>query len=135
MPHPFLSSEWITDARAIREKYADEVPEVDADLKINIVVSDVPFEEGVVECHLDTTSGVTEFELELLDDADVTVSTDYETAQALFVDQDPAIAMQAFMNGKVQVEGDMMKLMGMQMAMPTNEFTAKIDEEIKAITE
>ena len=32
-----------------------------------------------------------------LDDADVTVTTDYETAKALFVEQDAAAGMQAFM--------------------------------------
>ena len=65
----------------------------------------------------------------------MTVTTDYETAKALFVDQDPAVAMQSFMNGKIKVQGDMMKLMAMQTSLPSNDFTEKIAQEIKDITE
>lgn len=134
MSHPFLSEEWMSAARAIREKYADQVPEVEADLRINQVIQDVPFGDGEVESYLDTSSGQVVMELGALDEPDVTITTDYETARALFVDQDPAVAMQAFMNGKVKVQGDMMKLMAMQTALPSNEFSEKIAQEIKDIT-
>jgi putative sterol carrier protein len=70
-----------------------------------------------------------------LDEPDVTVTTDYATAKAIFVDQDAAAGMQAFMTGKVQVQGDMMKLMAMQTAMPSDEASRQIADEIKAITE
>lgn len=135
MAYPFLSQEWMDAARAIREKYADEVPAVDADLRINVAVTDVPFDDEIVNAYLDTTSGAVVMELGHLDDADVTVTTDYPTAQALFVDQDPAIAMQAFMNGQVKVQGDMMKLMAMQTSLPSNEASEQIAQEIKDITE
>ena len=134
MPHPFLSQEWMDAARAIREQHADEVPEVDADLRINLAVTEVPFEDEVVNAYLDTSSGAVVMELGQLDEPDVTVTTDYPTAQALFVDQDPTIAMQAFMNGKVKVQGDMMKLMALQTSLPTNEFSEKIAQQIKDIT-
>ncbi|MEM9748114.1 MAG: SCP2 sterol-binding domain-containing protein, partial [Actinomycetota bacterium] len=99
-------------------------------------VFDVPFRDGEVEAHLDTSSGRVEMELGHLDDPDVTVTTDYETAKALFVFQDPAIAMQAFMNGKVKVVGDMMKLMAMQPAIQGADETAEqVADEIKQITE
>ena len=42
--------------------------------------------------------------------------------------------MQAFLGGKITVQGDMMKLMAMQVAMPTDEASQQIAEEIKAIT-
>ncbi len=135
MAYPFLSQEWMDAARAIRAQYADEVPEVDADLRINVAVTEVPFDDEVVHAFLDTTSGAVAMELGALDEPDVTVTTDYPTAQALFVDQDPTIAMQAFMTGRVKVQGDMMKLMAMQTAIPTNEFSEKIAQEIKDITE
>ena len=135
MAHRFLSDEWMDAARGIREKYADEVPTVDADLRINQVVTDVPFGDDTVHSYLDTSSGSVVMELGELDDPDVTVTTDYATAQALFVDQDPAVAMQAFMNGRVKVQGDMMKLMAMQTSLPANEFSEKIAQEIKDITE
>ncbi len=125
-------------ARAIRAKYADQVPEVEADLRINQIVTDVPFEHAggdVVESHFDSTSGTVMMELGLLDDPDVTVTTDYDTAKAIFVEQDPAMVMQSFMNGLIKVQGDLMKLMAMQTSLPSNEFTEKISEEIREITE
>ena len=39
----------------------------------------------------------------------------------MIVDQDPAAAMQAFMAGKIKVQGDMMKLMAVQAAVADNE--------------
>lgn len=136
MAHPFLSDEWMTAAREIRARYADDAPDIEVELRINIGVFDVPFRDGEVEAHLDTSSGRVEMELGHLDDPDVTVTTDYETAKALFVFQDPAIAMQAFMNGKVKVVGDMMKLMAMQPAIQGADETAEqVADEIKQITE
>jgi len=134
MTHPFLSEEWMNEARAIREKYADQVPEVSAVIKMNQVVTDVPFGDGEVRSYLDTSSGAVTMELGELDDADVTVTTDYDTAKALFVDQNQEVAMQAFMTGKIKVQGDMMKMMQMQTAIPSNDFSEKIADEIKAIT-
>ena len=66
---------------------------------------------------------------------DATITTDYVTAKALFVDGDQAVAMQAFMAGKIKVQGDMMKIMAMQTAMPQDELSKQIADEIKAITD
>ena len=134
MTYAFLSDEWMDAARAIREKYADEVPEATMSIRINQVIVDVPFGDGQVNSYLDTSSGAVVMELGELDDADATITTDYATAQALFVEQDQAVAMQAFMQGRIKVQGDMMKMMAMQTALPSNEFSDKIAAEIKAIT-
>jgi putative sterol carrier protein len=134
MTHPFLSDEWIAASKEIREKYADEVPPVTASIRINQVVTDVPFGDGEVKSYIDTSSGQMVMDLGELDAPDATVTTDYATAKALFVDQDQAASMQAFMSGKIKVQGDMMKLMAMQTAIPSNETTDKIAEEIKSIT-
>lgn len=133
--HPFLSDEWMDAARAIRARHADQAPEIDADLRINIVVIEVPFRDGEVKAYLDTSAGRTELELGELDEPDVTVTTDYATAQAIFVDQDPTVAMQSFMSGKVKVQGDMMKLMAMQTVVdPEDERAQLVADEIAAIT-
>ncbi len=134
MTHQFLSEEWMTEAKSIREKYADQVPAVTAVIRINQVVTDVPFGDGEVRSYIDTSDGAMSMELGELPDADATITTDYDTAKALFVDQDQAATMQAFMSGKIKVQGDMMKIMSMQTAIPSNETTDKISEEIKAIT-
>ena len=134
MTHRFLSEEWMTAAKEIRERYADEIPEITSVIKINQVITDVPFGDGEVQSHLDTSSGHLTMELGLLDDADATITTDYDTARALFVDADQAAAMQAFMSGKVKVQGDMMKMMALQTVQPESDLTRQVAEEIRSIT-
>jgi hypothetical protein len=135
MPHPFLSEEWMAAARDIRATYEGQVPAVTQSIRINQVVTDVPFGEGTIHSYLDTSSGEVVMELGELEAADATITTDYATAKAIFVDGDQAVAMQAFMGGKIKVQGDMMKLMAMQTAMPNDAISQQIAEEIRAITE
>lgn len=132
--HPFLSDEWFEAAEALREKYADQLPEPVLEIRINQVITDVPFGDGTVEAYLDTSSGATQFVLGSVDEPDAVVTTDYETARIMIIDQDPALAMQAFMEGRVRVQGDMMKLMAAQAAQPTNEAAMQLAGEIRAIT-
>jgi putative sterol carrier protein len=69
-----------------------------------------------------------------LDSPDLTVTTDYATARAIFLEQDPQAGMQAFLSGKVKVEGDMTKMMQMQIAMPKDDLAEQVAAEIMAIT-
>ena len=135
MPHPFLSDEWMDAAKAIRAKYEGQTPKITAVIRINQVVTDVPFGEGTIKTFIDTSSGDMVTDLGALEGPDATVTTDWATARAMFAMGDQAAAMQAFMSGKVKVEGDMMKIMSMQMAVPQTDVTLKIAEEIKSITE
>lgn len=134
MSHQFLSEAWVAAAREIREKYKDEAPMISISIKINQVVTDVPFGDGTVKSYMDTSSGEMVMELGELPDADATVTTDYATAKAIFVNQDQAAGMQAFMSGKIKVAGDMMKVMGMQTAIPQTDITKVVADEIKSIT-
>ena len=134
MPSPFLSEQWMTEAKAIRAKYEGKTGKVTASVRVNQVITDVPFGDGTINSFIDTSSGDMVMDLGSLDSPDVTVTTDYATAKKLFVDQDAAAAMQAFMGGKVKVQGDMMKMMALQTAMPTDEASRAIAEEIKTIT-
>jgi len=70
-----------------------------------------------------------------LDKVDATLTTDYATARTIFVEQDPQKAMEAFLMGKVKVDGDMLKLMAMQTAIPQTELGLVVAEEIRTITE
>lgn len=134
MSFPFLSDEWMNAARTIREKYADQATKPTASIRMNQVITDVPFGDGTVKSFLDTSSGEIVMDLGELEAADVTVTTDYATARAVFVDQDQAASMQAFMSGKIKVQGDMMKMMQMQTGMPQDDVAKQIAEEIKGIT-
>ena len=133
MPHPFLSDEWLDEAKAIRDKYAGQGAAMAHKIKMNQVITAVPFGDGEVKLHMDTSDGELVMEKGHLDDADVTITTDYDTARKIFVDQDPQAGMQAFMSGKIKVQGDMMKLMQMQ-GTPPDETAKKVAEEIKDIT-
>ncbi len=135
MSHAFLSDEWISAAREIRESHGADSQPVTASIRINLVVNGAPFGDGTVHSYLDTSSGDVVMDLGRLEDPDVTITTDYVTAKSLFVDQDPAAGMQAFMAGKVVVQGDMMKLMSLQGALAANPAADKISEEIRAMTE
>ncbi len=131
----FLTDEWIAAARELREKYADRMPQVTIEVKINQVITDVPFGEGTVNAYIDSSDGNLDLELGELGEPDVTLTTDYDTAKSMIVDQDPAVVMQSFMAGKIKVQGDMMKLMAMQTAVPPNEASAELAAELQAITE
>ncbi len=130
----FLSDEWMVAAREIRGRYESDLPEVTVTVRINQVITDVPFGEGTIHAYVDTSEGGVTLELGELDEADAVLVVDYHTAHAMIVEQDPAVVMQSFLAGRIKVQGDMMKLMAMQTAMPSNEFSLQVAEEIKAIT-
>jgi putative sterol carrier protein len=131
--HPFLSDEWMEEAKKIREEYRGKTQAPAHKVKMNQIVTDVPFGEGTIEAHMDTSSGDMEMDKGHIDDAEVTVTVDYATAKAIFVDQNPQAGMQAFMAGKIKVQGDMTKLMAMGQAAP-DPAAAEIAARIKEIT-
>jgi putative sterol carrier protein len=117
--YTFLSDEWMAAARRIRDKHLSKTTGLIPDsvsVRMNQVITDVPFGEGVIDAHIDSSSGSLSLDVGHLDDPDVTVTVDYVTAKALFVDQDMSIAMQAFMSGKIRVDGDLAKLLALQAA-------------------
>ncbi|MGA1706978.1 MAG: SCP2 sterol-binding domain-containing protein, partial [Candidatus Nanopelagicaceae bacterium] len=95
----------------------------------------VPFGDGELPAHIDTSSGDVDLELGHLDEPDATITLSYETARALLVERDPAKVMQAFMSGGIQVDVDLMKVMAMQASTPQDELALQVAEEILAITD
>ena len=133
--YPFLSDEWMDEAKKIREEYRGKTQPVAHKVKMNQVITDVPFGSGTVDAHMDTSSGEMEMELGHIEGADVKVTLDYATAKAIFVDGNPQAGMQAFMAGKIKVEGDMTKLMAMQQGGGNDPAAAEIGNKIKEMTE
>jgi putative sterol carrier protein len=132
--HPFLSDAWFDAVGEIRAKYEGQIPEPPAKIKMNQLVTESPFgEDGITKIFIDTTGGEMVMERGEVEGADVTMTVDYATAKAIIVDQDQAAAMQAFMTGKIKVTGDMMKLMAMNAAPPTD-IAQQVAADIKAIT-
>jgi hypothetical protein len=132
--HEFLSDGWFTAAKAITDKYAADIPPTAVAVKMNQVVTGSPFGDDI-KISVDTSSGHLHLEKGEHDKPDVTLTLDYDTARQLFVDQDQAAVMQAFMTGKIKVQGDMAKLMAMQAgnAVP-NEAAKSAADELKSMT-
>jgi putative sterol carrier protein len=136
--YAFLSPEWIEAARHIRDEgltaLNDEgVGSITTEVRMNLVVEEVPFESGTLDAHVDTSLGVLEIDLGHLDGHDVKVSLDYATAKAILIDGDSQAGMQAFMAGRLRVEGDMSKLLAFQSA-PPSERQVEFAEKIRSIT-
>jgi hypothetical protein len=111
--YPFLSDEWFVEARRVLEDDGVQVPE-GAAVRLNAVVTDTPFGADRL-LHVVIGGGAADWDHGLLDDADLTITTDYTTARDLFIAGEPAGALQALMEGKLKLQGDLTKLMG-QMA-------------------
>ena len=132
--YPFLSPEWVDAAKSIREDYRGKIPPTTHVMRLNQVITEVPFGDGTINAHVDTTTGELEMELGHLEGPDLQVTLDYATAKAIFVEGSPQAGMQAFMAGKIKVEGDVTKLMAMQ-ANPPDPTTVELAGRIKEITE
>jgi putative sterol carrier protein len=134
MPYKFLTDEWVAEAKKIREEFAGQGNPPAHAVRMNQVITDVPFGDGTINAYVDTSGGSLEMELGQLENPDLTVTLDYATAKAILVDGNPQAGMQAFMAGKIKVQGDMTKLMAMQQG-PPDPTAEQVAAKIKEITE
>ena len=129
MPYPFLSDDWLTAAKAIREEAGDIGPPGGEDIKLNVTVVEGPM--GDTEIHL--ANGV--FDRGHVDDAPTKATVPYDVARQLFVDGNPQAAMQAFMNGQLRIEGDISKIMAVQgAAMSPSPEQQQLQQKLRDIT-
>jgi hypothetical protein len=112
--HPFLSDDWFTAVREIVDAQELEIPP-HAALTMNLVVTDTPFGEDRL-LHIGARDGHADWGAGHSAEADLTLTTDYVTARDIFMSRNPQAGMQAFMEGKVKVQGDLTKLMAAQAA-------------------
>ena len=126
--HTFLSDDWFTAMDALRAEVGDpEVAPAMKDLKLNIVVTGGP--EGDREVHLDAG----QFRPGAVDGAPTKLIVPFDVARSIFIDGNQQAAMQAFMTGKVRVEGDISRVMAMQTA-GTSPSQQAFQDRLKAIT-
>ena len=130
--HPFLSDDWFTAVREIVDARELEIPP-HAALTMNLVVTDTPFGEDRL-LHIGAKDGHADWGAGHATDADLTLTTDYVTARDIFLSRNPQAGMQAFMEGKVKVQGDLAKLMAAQAA-GTGPGAPGLADALTAITE
>jgi SCP-2 sterol transfer family len=129
MGHKFLSDAWFEAADKIFDEISPPVPEIVKNLVINFRIKGGP--DGDVDMRMDggrmLKGGSTT--------APTTVSVPYEVASKMMVDQDPNAAMQAFMSGQIQVEGDMSRIMMLQAAGPPSAESLEVQKRVREMTD
>jgi len=127
MPYQFLSDEWFQEV--------DRLIAAAGDLKI-------PDAMKAVEVNVTVTSPGGNTELFMKDglftrghqpSAPTKLTIESALARKIFVDGDAAAGVQAFLEGKMQVEGDLAKLVAMQTVEPSEPQKA-LTKKIAAIT-
>ncbi len=131
--YAFLSDDWVIEARKIREEFDGQGATMPHQIRMNLVITDVPFSAEPVDAHMDSSDGQLKLDLGHIDPVDLKVTLDYGTAKSILVEGNPQVGMQAFMAGKVKVEGDMAKLMAMQ-ATPPDATAQQVAQRLREIT-
>ncbi len=132
--YEFLSSQWLEEFHAVSARLGADQIGIEPAVKLNQVVSGCPFQAEPLRAYLSTVSGYLEIGIGEIENPDLTVALDYETAKLLFVDLDPRRAVEAFLGGKVLVTGDMTKLLGLAQALASRGPGDPLGEALKAIT-
>jgi SCP-2 sterol transfer family len=130
--YPFLSDEWFVAVREIVDARDVDLPP-HAELTMNLVVTDTPFGDDR-RLHVGAREGKADWGTGHATDADLTLTTDYATAREIFMSGNPQAGMQAFMEGRVKVQGDLTKLMAAQVA-GTGPGAPGLAEALSAITD
>ncbi|HEX5586762.1 MAG TPA: hypothetical protein VFZ17_05600 [Acidimicrobiia bacterium] len=112
--YPFLSDEWFVEVRRIIDAGAIEVPP-GANLRMNLVVTATPFESDRL-VHVVMAEGEADWGQGHLQVVDLTITADYATARELFISGDLQGALQALLEGRIKLQGDLTKLMAAQAA-------------------
>ena len=111
----FLTYDWFSTVETLTAQAGNlNLPPALANLAINLVVAD---NAGNTELSLDGGA----IKKGLSSNAKTTLNMDAETLRKVFLEFDMAAAMQAFMTGKIKVQGDMSQLMALQTAKPSQE--------------
>ena len=132
MTYEFLSPEWIVAVQELREAMPEAGSSITAQVILNLIITETPWGE-TVHAHVDTTNGPLVVDEGHLDDPDLKITVDYITARALLVEGNPQAAMTAFMAGKIQVDGDLAKLMVLQSSQPSPA-AIEFAERLRALT-
>ena len=125
-----MSDAWFDAVLKIRDEIG-EIPVNRAiqDIVINLVVTGGP--DGDQEMHMKAGS----FDRGLAENAPTKLTMPYEIARSLFVERDQQVAVEAFMAGKITIEGEIGPLIKMQLPREDSPQYRKLKDRIEEITE
>ena len=124
----FLSQTWFDTLKQLNDDAGElNLPPTLANLIINITIKQ---ENTPVELHLKAGK----LSIHHTDNAISTITIDKETVSKLILENDPDVAIEAFMTGKIRIDGDMAQVMALQSAKPSQEQKA-LYKKIKEMTE
>jgi len=132
--YPFLSDEWTAEVKRMHDEVVTSPAVTAQSVRMNLILTEAPLGDGTVDAHVDTSSGDLVVDVGHLDSADLTVTVDYATAKAILVDGDAQAAMQAFMSGRIKIDGDLSQLLAMQNA-PLDPAHQELARRIRELTE
>jgi hypothetical protein len=127
MTYAFLSDEWFTKVEELVAAAGDlQVPPAMKAVAVNVTVT-----SATGDVRLAMQDGL--FARGHRGEFPTTLTLTSELARKIFIDGDAAAGVQAFLEGKIQVEGDLAKLVAMQTVEPS-EPQKQLTRRIAAIT-
>ena len=114
--YAFLSPEWFSEVRRLHEAFDNAAP-ADAQIRMNLMITEMPFGADLA-MHMAAAEGRADWGEGHLEDPDVILTLGYATAKEIFVGGNPQAAIEAFMAGKIVMQGDITKLIEMQATQP-----------------
>ena len=128
MSNKFLSDAWFNELENLKAQAGSiEVPAALQGLSINVGVK----QDGQ-EIPMSLHNGVLTKGFQA--DAPTTMHLPADLAMRIFIDNDSSAGMQGFMSGQITVEGDMSRLMSLQMVTPSDS-QKDLLAKIKAMTQ
>jgi hypothetical protein len=127
MPYQFLSDEWFNEVDRLIASAGDlQIPAAMKAVEVNVTVT-----SPGGNTFLFMKDGL--FTRGHQPSAATRLTIESDLARKIFVDGDAAAGVQAFLEGKMQVEGDLAKLVAMQTVEPS-EPQKRLTKQIAAIT-
>jgi hypothetical protein len=123
--YPFLSDDWFAIVDRLVEDMGAEAP-AHADLVMNLVVTDTPY-GAEKHLHVGAREGRGHWGIGHVPDADLTVTTDYDSAREILLSGDPQAG--------IKIQGDLAKLLNQAQAGGAPAGATALAEAILGITE
>ena len=121
----------VGDARIIDISLTGVLVEIEACMATDAACHFTMPMNGDQEMHVTAGS----FDRGLADDAPTKLTMPYEVARDLFIERDPQSAVQAFMAGRIKLEGEVGPLLRLQLPEEDTPQSRELKDRIKAITE